>query len=93
MLEEKEVGMSLNTIIEYVADRMVTADGGDASLLQKASVPKIPSRLELLQNNQIDAVAMPEPFITAAGNDGALIVATSDQLDITQVSCYLRRRR
>ncbi len=82
MLEGKEIGLSLNTVIEYVTDSMVLADGGDPALLKKISVPKIPSRLELLQNNQIDAIAVPEPFITAAGNEGAIIVNTSDQLGI-----------
>ncbi len=82
MLEGKEIGLSLNTIIEYVTDSMVTADGGDTALLKKTSVPKIPSRLELLKNNQIDAVAMPEPYVTAAGKEGGTIVNTSDELGI-----------
>lgn len=82
MLEGKEIGLSLNTVIEYVTDMMVKEDGGDITLVSKNSVPKIPSRLELLQNNQIPAVAMPEPFITAAGNDGNIIVNTSDQLGV-----------
>ncbi len=82
MLEGKEIGLSLNTIIEYVTDSMVMADGGDPALLKKVSVPKIPSRLELLQNNQIDAVAMPEPYVTAAAKEGQTIVNTSDELGI-----------
>lgn len=82
MLEGKEIGLSLNTIIEYVTDCMVEAEGGDGSLLKKTSVPKIPSRLELLKNNQIDAVVMPEPYVTAAGKEGQTIVATSDELGI-----------
>lgn len=82
MLEGQEVGMSLNTIIEYVTDRMVLEDGGDPLQLKKTSVPKIPSRLELLQNSQITAVAMPEPFITAAGNNGEIIVSTTETTGI-----------
>lgn len=82
MLEGKEIGLSLNTIIEYVTDRMVLEDGGDPALLNKTSVPKIPSRLELLQNNKIDAVAMPEPYITAAGSEGEIIVSVSEELGI-----------
>lgn len=82
MLEGKEIGLSLNTIIEYVTDRMVLADGGDPTLLKKTAVPKIPSRLELLKNNKIDSVAMPEPYVTAAGKEGETIVSTSDELGI-----------
>jgi NitT/TauT family transport system substrate-binding protein len=82
MLEGKEVGLSLNTIIEYVTDTVVAAEGGDPSLVTKVSVPKIPSRLELLQNNQIDAVAMPEPYVTAAATAGHVILNTSEALNI-----------
>jgi NitT/TauT family transport system substrate-binding protein len=82
MLEGKEIGLSLNTVIEYVTDSMVIADGGDPALLKKTPVPKIPSRLELLQNNKIDAIAVPEPYITAAGKAGGNIVNTSDKLGI-----------
>lgn len=82
MLEGKEIGLSLNTIIEYVTDSMVKADGGDPALLKKTSVPKIPSRLELLQNNRIDAVAMPEPYVTAAEKAGGTVINTSDRLGI-----------
>jgi len=82
MLEGKEIGLSLNTIIEYVTDRMVLADGGNPALLIKTAVPKIPSRLELLQNNKIDSVTMPEPYVTAAGKEGETIISTSDELGI-----------
>lgn len=82
MMEGKEVGLSLNTIIEYVTDTVVAAEGGEPSLVTKVSVPKIPSRLELLENNQIDAVAMPEPYVTAAATAGHVILNTSEALGI-----------
>jgi NitT/TauT family transport system substrate-binding protein len=81
-LEGKDVAMSLNTVIEYVTDRMVTAQGGDPALVKKASVPQIPSRLELLSNKQIDAAAMPEPFLEAALSSGHVLVASSSELEI-----------
>ncbi len=82
MLEGKEIGLSMNTIIEYVTDSMVKEDGGDPALLKKTSVPKIPSRLELLRNNKIDAIAAPEPYITAAEEEGEIVVGTSDESGI-----------
>jgi len=81
-LEGKQIGMSLNTIIEYVADRIITEDGGDPALVEKVSVPKIPSRLELLGNNQLDAITVPEPYVTAASAQGAHLVSTSAALGI-----------
>lgn len=81
-LEGKEIGLSLNTIIEYFVDRAVTLDGGDPKKVEKIAVPKMPTRLELLENNQIDAIGAPDPFITAAATSGATIVCTSDELGI-----------
>ena len=81
-LEGMEIGMSLNTIIDYIVDRAVLAYGGDPDLVIKTSVPAIPSRLELLLNRQIDAVAFPEPFVTVAALNGANVVASSDIMGI-----------
>lgn len=81
-LQGMQIGMSINTIIEYMADRIISAGGGDPSLVEKVSVPKIPSRLELLGNGQIDAIAVPEPFVTAALAQGAYLVNTSTELSI-----------
>lgn len=81
-LEGYEIGLSLNTIIEYVADMVVISGGGDTSLITKTSVPKIPSRLELINNNQISAIAVPEPFLSAALTEGNLLVGSSDELGI-----------
>lgn len=81
-LEGKQIGMSLNTIIEYVTDRIVAGGGGDPKLLKKVSVPNIPSRLELLRNKQIDAITVPEPYVTAAAAQKAHLVSTSTALGI-----------
>lgn len=81
-LEGKEIGLSLNTIIEYFADRAVTLDGGSPEKVEKVAVPKMPTRLELLENNQIDAIGAPDPFVTAAASGGATVVCTSDELNI-----------
>ncbi|MFV0344390.1 MAG: ABC transporter substrate-binding protein [Anaerocolumna sp.] len=81
-LEGKEIGLSLNTIIEYVADMAITTEGGDPALVTKTSVPKIPSRLELMNNNQITAIAVPEPYLSAAVDAGGVLIASSDDLGI-----------
>lgn len=81
-LEGKEIGLSLNTIIEYVADMVISNGGGDTSLVTKTSVPKIPSRLELINNNQIAAIAVPEPYLSAAAKEGNIVVGTSEELGI-----------
>jgi NitT/TauT family transport system substrate-binding protein len=81
-LHGKQIGLSLNTIIEYTTDRILEAGGGDPALVEKVSVPKIPSRLELLGNGQLDAIAVPEPYVTAAAAQGGYLISTSAELDI-----------
>lgn len=81
-LEGKQVGLSVNTIIEYVTDAIITESGGNPDLVEKVAVPKIPSRLELLNNKQIDAIAIPEPYVTAAVAAGANLIQTSAELKI-----------
>lgn len=87
-LEGKEIGLSLNTIIEYFTDSAVVQDGGDPVKVEKTSVPKMPTRLELLENNQIDAIGAPEPFITAAQTGGGIVICTSDDLGFNP-SCMM----
>ena len=81
-LEDLEVGMSLNTVIEYVTYRIIDEAGGAADNSPKVSIPKIPSRLEMLFAGQIDAIAVPEPYVSAAQSRGAHVVATSVELGI-----------
>ena len=81
-LEGRQVGLSVNTIIEYVTDAIITESGGDPNLVEKVAVPRIPSRLELLNNKQIDAIAIPEPYVTAAVAAGANLIQTSAELNI-----------
>jgi NitT/TauT family transport system substrate-binding protein len=38
--------------------------------------------LELINNNQIDAIAVPEPYLSAATDAGNIVVGTSDELGI-----------
>lgn len=69
-LEGKQIAMSLNTIIEYVFDTLMTEAGGDPSKVEKMSVPAMPSRVELLKNGQIDAIGVPEPYFGTSGAEG-----------------------
>lgn len=81
-LEGREVGLSLNTVIEYVTDAIITESGGDPDRVKKTAVPKIPTRLELITNKQIDAIAVPEPYVTAAVAAGANLISISQDLKI-----------
>ena len=65
-LKGKTIGISNNSIIEYVTDRLLLEQGIDPSEVVKTSVPKIPVRMEMLLNNQIDAISVPDPLVSFA---------------------------
>lgn len=82
-LQGKRVGISHNTIIEYVLDGLLEQSGLDESHVEKIPVPKIPVRLEMLMNGQLDAAVLPDPFLAFAEFAGASVVAddtTGDNL-------------
>jgi NitT/TauT family transport system substrate-binding protein len=65
------VAVSKNTIIEYVADRLMAAKGLVPDEIKKISVPVIPERYQLLMQGQIQAAVMPDPLALSAIAGGA----------------------
>ena len=80
-LEGKDIGLSTNTVIEYVVDCILEDAGLSMNSVEKTAVPRIPSRLELVSEGKIDSIAVPDPFLTAAAETGVLL-KTSLDLDI-----------
>lgn len=78
-LKEKSVGISNNSIIEYVTDGLLQEGGVNPSEVKKTTVAKIPVRVEMLLNNQIDAITVPDPQISYVVSKGAKIVAEDTQ--------------
>lgn len=77
-LEGKTVGVSSNTIIEYVTDRMLARENVE---VQKKGVKSIPLRLQMLTNNNIDAATLPEPLASLAAHKGAELVVSDAQMN------------
>jgi len=78
-LKGKSIGISSNSIIEYVTDGLLAEAGIDPSAVNKTVVAKIPVRLEMLLNNQIDAITIPDPMVSYAVSRGAKIIAEDTQ--------------
>ncbi len=73
------LGISRNTVIEYVTDRLLSAGGLNPEKTRKKSVPVIPERYQLLMQGQIEAATLPEPLASSALAAGAhQIVADAD---------------
>ena len=66
------IGISKNTIIEYVTDRLLTVRGLSENDVVVTSIPVIPERYQLLLQGQIKAATLPEPLASSAQAAGAV---------------------
>jgi len=69
------VGTSLNTIQEYVLDGLMRQAGVDPDDVVAEAVPKVPVRYDLLMQGQLKAAALPEPLLSLAELEGAILLA------------------
>lgn len=81
-LKGREVGISKNTIIEYVTDKMLAESAMASNDINKVIIPQMPARLEMLKNGKIAAATLPEPLATIAVNSGAKLLNSSDKLGV-----------
>jgi len=70
------IGISVNTVIEYISDRMLVAGGLDRKNIKFQSVPVLPERLQLLLSGQIKAATLPDPLGASALAAGAVEVVS-----------------
>lgn len=68
------VGISEGTVIAYLTDRLLQAEGLSKDEIATIAVPKIPDRLNLLGTGELKAAMLPEPATSAAQAQGAKLV-------------------
>jgi len=78
----KSIGISKNTIIEYLTDRIMQSANIDLNSPKKVAIPQIPTRLEMLNNGKLDMATLPEPLASTAIASGGKIISSSDKLGI-----------
>lgn len=78
----KSIAISENTLIEYTLDTILEKNDLEATDVVKEVVPRIPDRLELLRNDQIDLGLMPEPFATLALSENAVLLGTANEFGL-----------
>lgn len=76
-LKGVEIGVSQGTVIEYVTERLLQAEGLTADEIKTIAVPKIPDRMALLASGELSAGVLPDPLASLAVQQGSVIV-TSD---------------
>lgn len=74
-LKGVEIGVSQGTVIEYVTERLLQAEGFTADEIKTIAVPKIPDRMSLLASGELKAGVMPDPLASLVVGQGSVIVA------------------
>lgn len=74
-----EIGMSTNTIIEYAVDSILASEGLKPDEIKKISIPKMPVRMEMLENGTLKGACIPQPLAAVAESKGARVIATAKQ--------------
>lgn len=74
------IGVSKNTIIEYITTRLLTAGGVAEEAIVYRSVPVLPERLQLLLSGQIPVATLPDPLGFSAIRAGAVEVVNDTAL-------------
>jgi len=68
------VAISQNTIIEYITDRLLEAEGLSSDQIKVTEISAIPVRFEQLMAGQIQAATLPDPLAQGALAAGASLV-------------------
>ena len=87
-LKQVEIGVSQGTIIEYVTDRVLEANGLAPTDIITISVPKMSDRSALLASGELKAAVLPDPLATLAIIAGAKIVASDAEYPQYGYSVY-----
>ena len=74
------VGISHNTLIQYLTDAMLASVEMSADDVEYVEVAEIPVRFQLLLQGQIDAATLPEPLIQAALGAGGRVLLDDSAL-------------
>ncbi len=80
------IGVSKNTIIEYLTDRILEKEGLKPEQVVKQSTPSIPERYQLLMMGSIKAATLPDPLAKSAVVAGAQVVVDDSKYPLYAVS-------
>lgn len=73
-LKGVEIGVSQGTVIEYVTERLLQAEGFTSEEIKTVAVPKIPDRMALLASGELSAGVMPDPLASLVVGQGGVVV-------------------
>lgn len=73
-LRGAQIGISQGTVIEYLTDRLLQAEGFSEQEIETIAVPMISDRMALLASGELAAGMLPDPLTFLAEQQGAQIV-------------------
>jgi NitT/TauT family transport system substrate-binding protein len=73
------IGVSEGTVIAYMTDRLLQAEGLQADEIRTVAVPSISDRMTLLNKGDIKAATLPDPFFSLAEQQGAKVIVDDSQ--------------
>jgi NitT/TauT family transport system substrate-binding protein len=80
----KEIALSKNTVIEYITDELLAANGIDPESTNKVSVANISMRINLLINDEVAAATLVDPLASFAEAKGARAILDDKQDNLGQ---------
>jgi len=81
-----EIAISENSVIKYIAQRIMEDAGVPAEDLTFRAEPNIPVRFQLLMEGAIKVACLPDPLAQAAIEGGAILIADDTALVDTEFS-------
>ncbi|MBE0409807.1 MAG: ABC transporter substrate-binding protein [Anaerolineales bacterium] len=72
-LKGVEIGISQGTVIEYLTDRLLQAEGLSPEEIKTVAVPGITDRMALLESGELSAAMLPDPLSSLAIQQGAVV--------------------
>lgn len=81
-LAGKSVGLSTNTLMEYLVDNALSEAGLTEDSIEKIAIPSLPNRLESYRAGQIDVIALPEPLLSLAVLKEGNVIATAESIGL-----------
>jgi len=72
-LKGVEIGVSQGTVIEYLTDRLLQAEGLSPEEIKTVAVPGITDRMALLESGELSAAMLPDPLSSLAIQQGAAV--------------------
>ncbi len=86
------LGISQNSIIDYVSDQMLLDKGVKLDDVKKMSIPKMPVRLDMLLSDQINTACLPDPLASLAQAKGAHVLVDDTYKNISQTVFLFRTK-